>query len=266
MKATVTGHRGFIGSHLTTRLIAEGWDVTGIDLPDHDLLDELIITKPDVLFHLAATPGVRASWDNDTQDDLTIMQRILYSLIGTGTRLVFASSSSAKNPISPYGVSKAACELMISAYADQHGIHATSLRYHTVYGPRQREDMAFHRWIEAALTGRPLLVHGHHLIRDFTYVSDVVNATILAGGAHPPDQHRIFDVATGNPKTISLALDIIAELTGAELDIRYGSRQPGDPRRTAGEIIPIEKAYGWTPKVELREGLERQVAWHRGQG
>jgi len=217
MRAVVTGCAGFIGSHLSEILLAGDASVEGIDslaptyvstgrrtqaprLSAHDRFEFIegdinridlteLVVDADVVYHLAARPGVRASWrDFATASDANILatQRVLDAIAASpSTRLVFASSSSvygsaetfpvkesmALAPISPYGVTKASCEALLSAYASQFDLSLTSLRYFTVYGPRQRSDMAFTRWIRSALRGQPLPVYGDgNSIRDFTFV------------------------------------------------------------------------------------------------
>ena len=237
--------------------------------------------EADVVFHLAARPGVRASWRDFAQaSDANILatQRVLDALAETKrARLVFASSSSVYGqaetfpvsedvqlaPISPYGVTKAACEALLSAYTSQYDLTVTSLRYFTVYGPRQRSDMAFTRWIGAALRGEPIRVYGDgQAIRDFTYVGDVVEATIMA--ARDVDSgHHVYNVAGGDPATLLQVFDLIAELTGKELDLRHEERALGDPLRTGGATTRIETDLGWKATTPLRDGLAAQVEWYR---
>lgn len=309
MRALVTGCSGFIGSHLSERLLDAEWSVVGIDSlsPTYDTIGrrrnlEAIASRPgfefiegdlnridlghhtaevDVVFHLAARPGVRASWRDFAQaSDANILatQRVLDSLAETErARLVFASSSSVYGqaerfpvpeevqlaPISPYGVTKAACEALLSAYTSQYALTVTSLRYFTVYGPRQRSDMAFTRWIGAALRGDPIRVYGDgRAIRDFTYVDDVVEATIKS--AREVDTgHHVYNVAGGDPATLLEVFDLISELTGRELDLVHEERALGDPLRTGGDTTRIEDDLGWKATTPLREGLAAQVDWYR---
>lgn len=306
----MTGCAGFIGSHLTEQLLADGWSVVGVDsiAPTYDTLRRRsqtarltedrhfefiegdlnrvdlseIVGDSDVVFHLAARPGVRASWRDFSQaSDANILatQRVLEAVAESGdTRLVFASSSSVYGqadefpvnesqqlaPISPYGVTKASCEALLSAYASQFDVDVTSLRYFTVYGPRQRSDMAFTRWIGRALRGEPLPVYGDgKAIRDFTFVSDVVNATILAAEETSPG-HRVYNVAGGSPASLSEVLDLIEVLLDAPIDVVYTEPSRGDPKRTGGDTSLIRNELGWSATVDLRTGLEAQVSWMRG--
>lgn len=311
MRAVVTGCAGFIGSHLTERLLDDGWSVIGIDAiaPTYDTLGrrrqtELLsehrsfefiegdinrielselVGDSEVVYHLAARPGVRASWRDFAQvseANIQATQKVLDSIaLSPGTRLIFGSSSSVYGqadtfpvneshllaPISPYGVTKAACEALLSAYASQYEVNATSLRYFTVYGPRQRSDMAFTRWIERALRGEPLPVYGDgKAIRDFTYVADAVEATVLAAGDEAVG-HRVYNVAGGSPASVSDVLELIEDLVGVPLEVAYSGPAAGDPKRTGGDTSLIESALGWRPRTDLREGLEAQVAWMRDE-
>lgn len=307
MKAVVTGSAGFIGSHLCERLLEDDWQVTGIDsfaatydtigrrgraselnrhpgyeFVEGDLNDvefSHLVAESDVLFHLAARPGVRASWRDfapASQANILATQRVLAAIAEhPSTRLVFASSSSVYGqvdefpvgedrllaPISPYGVTKASCEALMSAYASQFDVSAVSLRYFTVYGPRQRSDMAFTRWIRAALLGQPIRVFGDgKTIRDFTYVQDVVTATILAATERIPG-HRIYNVAGGSPVNLNEVLDLIETLTELKLDVKHEERALGDPDQTGGDTSLIERELGWQPHWDLHDGLKAQVDW-----
>lgn len=309
MRAVVTGCGGFIGSHLSERLLADGATVTGIDsiTPTYDTaaralrcadlarsprfemiqgdINQLdlrpLFADADVVFHLAARPGVRASWADFRQvseANVLATQRVLDALIGLpGRRLVFASSSSVYGrpevfptpeeyplaPISPYGVTKATGEALCSAYAVEHSLHISSLRYFTVYGPRQRSDMAFTRWIKAAFDHRPLPLYGDgSAIRDFTYVADVVEATLRAGSLEAPG-HTVFNVSGGNAAGLGEVFELIGRLTGETLTFdRLGSAK-GDPAQTTGDTTRIRQMLGWQPSVALSDGLAAQVEWIR---
>lgn len=307
MRAVVTGSAGFIGSHLCERLLREGWTVSGIDAfaPTYDTIGrrtgvsrlaahpryefvegdlnlvELghMVSEADVVFHLAARPGVRASWRDFTQAsnaNILATQKVLSAVAEhPRTRLVFASSSSVYGqvdqipveedrqltPISPYGVTKASCEALVTAYSSQYGVSAVSLRYFTVYGPRQRTDMAFTKWIRSVYLGEPIRVFGDgKAIRDFTYVEDVVEATLLAAGETVPG-HRIYNVAGGSPIDLNEVFEIIADLTRRPLDIRHEEPALGDPDRTGGDTTRIRSDLGWHARWSVRDGLASQVDW-----
>lgn len=305
-RALVTGCAGFVGSHLSEELLRQDWSVTGVDsfaptyetahrrrmvdvlsrspgfrFTEGDLVDmELtpFVEDADVVFHLAARPGVRASWGDfgsSVQANIFATQRLLDALrLRPEVRLVFASSSSVYGdagsyptgedtplrPISPYGVSKASGESLVGAYVGQFGVRAAMLRYFTVFGPRQRSDMAFHRWIRAVLEGRPLLLYGDGTaIRDFTYVTDVVDATIRAADLDEP--FTILNVAGGSPATLLEVFDLLGEITGREVTVDKHDTAKGDPRRTGGDTDRIRAFLGWEPHWTLRDGLQAQVAW-----
>lgn len=307
MRAVVTGSAGFIGSHLCERLLDEGWQVSGVDSfaatydtvgrrhrasqltvhPGYEFIEgdlnsvdfSHLVSEADVVFHLAARPGVRASWRDFAQAsnaNILATQRVLAAIAeNPSTRLVFSSSSSVYGqvdelpvhenrplaPISPYGVTKASCEALLTAYTSQYEISAVSLRYFTVYGPRQRSDMAFTRWIRAALLGEPIRVFGDgKAIRDFTYVADVVSATMLAG-TETISGHRIYNVAGGSPVSLEDILSMLEELTGRSIDVIYQDRALGDPDRTGGDTSLIRSDLGWAPEWSLHDGLAAHLAW-----
>ena len=307
MRAVVTGSAGFIGSHLSERLLSEGWTVWGIDAvePTYDTIgrrarvDKLarhpgyefvegdlnrvdlahMVSEADVVFHLAARPGVRASWRDFAQAsnaNILATQKVLAAVAEhPSTRLVFSSSSSvygqvdeipvAENrpltPISPYGVTKASCEALVTAYSSQYEISAVSLRYFTVYGPRQRTDMAFAKWIRSAFFDEPIRVFGDgKAVRDFTYVEDVIEATLLAA-TNGEVGHRIYNVAGGSPVNLNDVFEHLGELTGRVLDLRHEEPALGDPDRTGGDTTLIERDLGWHARWSLRDGLASQVKW-----
>ena len=308
MRALVTGAAGFIGSHLTERLLAESNAVVAVDSfsPTYDTgvrrevlegirsgsslqviegdLLEMELTElmgdVDVVFHLAARPGVRASWedfDEFSRSNVQATKRLLAALARVHHQpvLVYASSSSVYGdagvhptredtplkPISPYGVTKAAAEHLVQAYVSQSSIHGVILRYFTVYGPRQRPDMAFHRWIRAALTGAEIPLYGDgSAVRDFTYVDDVVEATIQAMGLEPGS---VANVAGGSPAALREVLDVISRLTNEELRISHEGRQRGDPKRTGGDTSFLSSKTSWVPMTSLQEGIKAEIAWMR---
>lgn len=303
--ALVTGAAGFIGSHLCEQLLEDGWLVTGVDslspsyetgrrrafaeqlqqnrsfsFVEGDLLQIEIgelLEDTDVVFHLAARPGVRSSWEDfqwALRANVMATKKLLYAMVRaeTAIRLVFASSSSVYGaattfptretellrPISPYGVTKASAEQLISAYVIQYGIDAVVLRYFTVYGPRQRPDMAFSRWISAALNGRSLNIYGDGTaVRDFTYVGDVVTATMGALDI-PADT---YNIAGGSPSSVKEAIALISELTAVGIPVQHLPEAKGDPDRTGGDTSRLKTVLKWEPQVDLKEGLARQIEW-----
>jgi nucleoside-diphosphate-sugar epimerase len=236
----------------------------------------------DLVFHLAGQPGVRASWASGftsyVEHNVLVTQRLLEAAREHHVaRFVFASSSSVygnapiypttedelPRPQSPYGVTKLAAEHMCGVYARTWGVPCVSLRYFTVYGPRQRPDMAMHRLIEAALSREPFPMYGDgHQVRDFTFVDDVVAANILAAAPTVPTG-SVINVAGGSSITLLEVVGTIGELVGRSVELERRPSQPGDVERTGGSTDRARDLLGWEPHVPLRVGLAKQVAWHR---
>ena len=231
------------------------------------------------VFHLAAQAGVRKSWGRDFQaytgNNVEASQQLLEACVGLPLhRFVYASSSSLygdgvtipmredalPQPVSPYGVTKLAAEQLCYLYHVNHGVPATSVRYFTVYGPRQRPDMAFHRFIKAALTGQPITLYGDgEQTRDFTFVSDAVAATLAAGERGVPG--RAYNIGGGSRVSVNHVLEIIGRLAGAPLEVRREAAQKGDMRDTFADTSLARADLGFTPAVSLEEGLEAEYRW-----
>jgi nucleoside-diphosphate-sugar epimerase len=240
-----------------------------------------ILDGVDVVFHQAAQAGVRDSWGNGfasyVHHNVLATQRLLEEALQAGVRrFVYASSSSVYGnaeryptvesdvvrPFSPYGVTKLAAENLVSAYARNFGLSSISLRYHTVYGPRQRPDMAIHRLIKAALTGEPFpLFAAGDFVRDFTFVDDICRANVLAAQANV-EPGAVFNLAGGESITMSGLIDRIGEIVGREVPIEERPGQAGDVRRTDADWSKAQKQLGWEPVTSLDEGLRAQVEWH----
>lgn len=248
------------------------------DLTITDLVD--VLDGVDVVAHLAGEAGVTSSWGAEfpryLQRNVLATQRLLEAARVRGVeRIVYASSSSVygghdlpstaalPRPISPYGASKLAGESLVSAYAHGYGVPAISLRYFSVYGPRQRPDMAAHRFIEAALDQLPLVVYGDgRQARDFTYVDDIVAATIAALTADL-EPGRVLDVGSGRPLAVTTLVDTLRSILGMDMAMERESERPGDVGRTESSTGETCSALGWTPVTDFRTGLTRQVEWHR---
>jgi UDP-glucuronate 4-epimerase len=300
----VTGAAGFIGSHLSTRLIEEGFQVRGVDsfTPHYDRsLKELnvtalvsekhfelievdlaladvseIIDGIDIVFHLAARPGVRDSWsdfDDYVDSNVRATRAVFDACAAARVRTVFASSSSvygdlaqlpaeetaALHPVSPYGATKVMTELLAGAYAASLGLEAVGLRYFTVYGPRQRPDMGLSRFIEACCAGEPIRVYGDgRQLRDMTYVGDAVAATIAAAARGRPG--AVYNVASCAPRSLLEILRELEAVVGLELRLEHEQRKAGDVRDTWGSIELGRSELGYEPRTTLHTGLERQVA------
>jgi nucleoside-diphosphate-sugar epimerase len=308
MHCVVTGCAGFIGSHLSERLLAMGHSVIGIDsftnfygravkqrnvknalahpsftLQEGDVVSmevEPLLDGASVVFHQAAQAGVRTSWGRQfevyTHNNVLATQRLLEACRdGNVSRFVYASSSSIygsstalplpesayPQPISPYGVTKLAAEHLCTLYHTNFGVPTVSLRYFTVYGARQRPDMAFHRFIRAAYAGTPLQVNKDgQQTRDFTHVSDIVRANILAAES-PESIGNIYNIAGGSRVTLNHVLALIGTITKRELQIEYGPGQAGDVRDTYADISAANRDLSYAPLTTLEVGLRDEVAW-----
>jgi len=309
MSTLVTGCAGFVASHLTERLLADGERVLGIDcfndnyargqklrnlsrvrewdsfeflpidLSRGDLGD--VVADCDTVYHLAAEPGVRSSWgsrfERYAQNNIVATQHLLEALRTTpDTRLVYASSSSIygqaeslptredviPRPLSPYGVTKLSAEQLCDLYFENYGVKAVSLRYFTVFGPRQRPDMAFNIFCSAALAGEPVTVYGDgSQTRDFTYVDDVAAVTVAAGKSPTVEFGQVYNVGGGFRTSLRGALDAIGDLVGRPLDIRYSQWEHGDVRDTGADTTRARRDLGFAPQVQLREGLAAELEW-----
>jgi nucleoside-diphosphate-sugar epimerase len=309
LRVVVTGAAGFIGSHLSERLLATGHEVVGIDcFTDYyekarkeqnlersrsndrfhfeaaDLVDADLAQLLDgaaVIYHLAGQPGVRPSWgsqfDRYVRDNVIATQRVLEALKDAPIkRFVFAGSSSVygdaerfptketalPRPVSPYGVTKLAAEHLTHLYTRNFGIPAVSVRYFTVYGPRQRPDMAFSRFMQAMAAGDDIEVFGDgEQTREFTYVSDAVDGTIKASTADVVGQ--VFNLGGGSRVTVNKVLSTLEEISGLSVKRQNLPAAPGDPRHTGASINLAREMLGWEPRVSLHEGLAQQWEWFR---
>jgi nucleoside-diphosphate-sugar epimerase len=168
-------------------------------------------------------------------------------------------------PHSPYGVTKLAGEHLCGLYAANHGLSTVSLRYFTVYGPRQRPDMAFHRLIEGALDQSPFPLYGDGShVRDFTYVGDIVRANVLAGRADVAPG-TVVNVCAGGSTVLRDVIDAVGDAVGAPVPIEHHPEQAGDVQRTGGSNVAARRVLGWEPQTALADGIAAQVAWHRSR-
>jgi nucleoside-diphosphate-sugar epimerase len=231
------------------------------------------------VFHLAAQAGVRKSWGRDfavyTINNIEATQALLEACAAVKLeRLVYASSSSVygdhvplpmredalPQPVSPYGVSKLAAEQLCYLYFSNYGVPATSLRYFTVYGPRQRPDMAFHRFLQATQRGEQIRLFGDgNQTRDFTFVADAVSATVAAGQRGVPG--RVYNIGGGSRVSMNEVIEMIGRVTGRRPLVTVDAVQKGDMRHTYADTSLAHADLGFAPTVSLEEGLAKEYRW-----
>jgi len=231
------------------------------------------------VFHLAAQAGVRKSWGRDfdvyTVNNVEATQVLLEACVpATLERFVYASSSSVygdlvampmredarPQPVSPYGVTKLAAEQLCYLYHVNYGVPTVSLRYFTVYGPRQRPDMAFHRFLRAAIGGEPIRLYGDaEQTRDFTFVGDAVEATVAAGTGGVPG--RVYNVGGGSRVSMNHVLDMIGRVAGRRPVVSMDAAQKGDMRHTYADTSLARQDLNWAPAVPLEQGLSAEHRW-----
>ena len=248
-------------------------DILDVDLP-------ALLTDTSVVFHLAAQAGVRASWgqsfDVYTHLNITVLQRLLEaSRESRIDRFVFASSSSVYGdaealptgedqvlrPLSPYGATKALGEHLTYLYFRNYGVPTVDLRYFSVYGPRQRPDMAFHRAIEAGLSHQTFRLFGDgHQTRDFTYVDDIVAGTLAARDAPPG---TVYNLGGGSNVSMLQVLTILDDALGGSLKWSHEKSQRGDARDTSADISAARRDLAYAPAWDVAAGLRQQIAWHQ---
>ncbi len=310
MLALVTGCAGFIGSHLSERLLEKGYQVRGIDcfldfyprslkeknlkgligrkdfqFIEKNLLDaklDKLVEGVDYVFHLAAQPGVIDSWGENfsiyTKNNVRVTQRLLEACKDRKIeKFIYASSSSVygsteelpmreetpPRPFSPYGVTKLAGEHLCTLYRGNFGIPVVILRYFTVYGPRQRPDMAIYRFLSALAEEKPVEIYGDgKQDRDFTYIDDIIEATILA--AHAPLKDGLFNIGGGSRVPLKKLLEIIQKVSGKKLRVISIQAKKGDVPHTHSDNSRAEQVLGYKPKVGLEEGVCREWDWLKG--
>jgi nucleoside-diphosphate-sugar epimerase len=297
MRYVVTGAAGFIGSHLLRTLLerghdAVGWDAytdyydpalkeenaEGLPVEKVDLVeDPLELAGVDGVFHLAGQPGVRSFglvFPTYVRQNILASQRVFEASVVAGAKAVLASSSSiygeaaayptpedtVPRPISPYGITKLASEHLARAYTREFDLHGVVLRYFTIYGPRQRPDMAFTRMVTSLAEGLPFELFGDGTqSRSFTYVDDVVEATIAAMEGAPAGS--VYNVGGGAEVSMLDAIEVLGRVAGRRLEIVRAPRVEGDVARTAADTSRIEADLGWKPRTSFEEGLGAQWIW-----
>jgi UDP-glucose 4-epimerase len=307
LKAVVTGAAGFVGSHLTDRLLQTGNEVTGYDNFDDyysnkeanlelarknpkfhavrsDILDTGTLAKScrdsDLIFHEAAQPGVRYSLENPNKTFRTNLQGTISVLeaarVSDTPKLVFASTSAVygntvkrpvsedaePRPISPYGMSKLLAEKICRQYSELYGLRIVILRYHTVYGPRQRPDMAIRKWITNLLSNKPPVIYGDGCqTRDFTYVDDIVNASIDSAYEERAE-NVVINLGSGVAVTVNATVDLLRRIMDKpHLEATHEERKVGDVADTLADTSKAKTILRYEPRTTLQEGLRKEVEW-----
>jgi len=251
---------------------------------DADILEinlENVLGNVDVIFHQAAQAGVRASWGANfkiyTENNVRATQRLLEaSKSARLKKFIFASSSSIYGdaesyptreemkpmPISPYGVTKLAAEHLCYLYYKNYGVPTINLRYFTVYGPRQRPDMAFHKFIKAIFNNEEIIVFGDgEQTRDFTYIDDIIDANVVAMTVQAAGE--VFNIGGGSRITVNETIDIIERVCEKKARKKYIEKQKGDVIHTAADISKAREVFGYEPKFDVEKGISNEVAWLR---
>jgi UDP-glucuronate 4-epimerase len=269
--------------NIAAAVACPGFELVEADLRAADI--EALLDGVDAVFHQAAQAGVRLSWSDGFADyvghNVLATQRLLEAVqrARPAARVVYGSSSSVygnqprypatetdlPRPYSPYGVTKLAAEHLCALYAENWDVHTVSLRYFTVFGPRQRPDMSIHRLCEAAVRGTTFPRYGDGTqIREFTFVSDIV-AGNLAAADRDVTPGSFFNLAGGAEVTLNELIALVGEVAGSPVTVDPEPAQPGDSFRNGGAIGRARDVLGWVPEVSLRDGIAAQVAWHRSR-
>ena len=254
--------------------------------PSFSYCEEDLLTSPlpalfsgiDACYHQAAQPGVRSSWganfDSYVRNNILVTQRLLeYMKQNPLKKFVYASTSSVYGdcplpmhegqllrPVSPYGVTKLAAENLLNLYSKNYGLSYTSFRYFTVYGPRQRPDMAFFKFIESLLLDKEICIYGDgNQTRDFTYIDDVLDANLSV--LNTLDQGEIFNIGGGCQISILEVINLLEQIIGKKANIRFTSTQKGDVRHTLADTQKARAQLNFNPHFDLQKGLVKEVKW-----
>jgi UDP-glucuronate 4-epimerase len=311
----VTGAAGFIGSHLTERLLADGWRVVGIDgfvdqtydpavkrrnlaaatghanfrlieadIRDADRMNQAFAqARPQAVVHLAALAGVRPSVEQAARfSDINVtatvhlleaavkhgVRKFLFgsssSVYGNNAKVPFAETDRVDAPISPYAATKRAGELLGHTYWHVHKLPVTCLRFFTVFGPRQRPDLAIHKFMRLIAAGKPIPVFGDgSTSRDYTYVSDIVDGVIRA--LDRCDGFDIINLGSRRPITLAELIAAIEQTMGMKAVVDRQPMQSGDVERTFADVTHAQRVLGYEPRAVMEQGLAEQWRWLRGE-
>ncbi len=314
MKVLLTGAAGFIGSHLSERLLADGHTVVGLDnfdpfyderikrdnlmvsldydrfslvegdIRDSQCVDAAIRGKDiDQIVHLAARAGVRPSIEDPLgYQDVNIngtmvlleacrkfnIKQFVFasssSVYGNNKKAPFAETDNVDFPVSPYAATKKACELIAHTYHHLYDIAVTGLRFFTVYGPRQRPDLAIHKFARLIEEGRPIPVFGDgSMRRDFTYIDDIIDGIVASMRAC--EGYEIYNLGESRPVRLDKLIEEIEKALGKKAIVDHKPEQPGDVQQTYADVTKAMERLGYQPHTEIREGLEKFMAWFRGR-
>lgn len=318
MRILITGAAGFIGSHLTERLLANGAEVLGLDsfddfydpavkrdnlaaaighsafrlvegdIRDRDLLRTAVPDPPDCIVHLAARPGVRPSIERPLlYQDVNVrgthelleyareagVRRFVFgsssSVYGNSSSLPFSEEDPVGQPISPYAATKRQAELLCYTYHHLFRLGVVALRFFTVYGPRQRPDLAIHRFTRLLSEGRPIQQFGDGTSsRDYTYVDDIVQGVVASIGylEGSPDTFEIINLGESDTVELARLIDLVATELGVSPIVERLPAQPGDVERTFADISKARRLLDYRPGVAIEDGIARFVAWYRDRG
>ncbi|MCJ7776710.1 MAG: GDP-mannose 4,6-dehydratase [Sedimentisphaerales bacterium] len=313
MKVLVTGAAGFIGSHLSERLLDDGWTVVGVDnfddfydpqikrrniksclenknfqLVEADIrniaaMDKAVSDDVEIVVHLAARAGVRPSIeqpvlyaDVNVNGTAVLLQaakkhkvkKFIFgsssSVYGNNKKVPFSENDNVDFPISPYAATKKACELICHTYHHLYGISITCLRFFTVYGPRQRPDLAIHKFARLIEQGKPIPIYGDGtMMRDFTYIDDIIDGTLAA--MKKCTGFNIYNLGESNPVSVNDLVVEIEKALGKKAVKKYLPPQPGDVECTYADITKAAKELGYRPSTTIQAGLAKFTAWLRQQ-
>lgn len=309
MHYLITGGAGFIGSHLSERMLQEGHRVTIFDdfntyydpeikkqnistIRDHievvrgDIRDAILVERSfakgkfDQVIHIAARAGVRPSiqdpklyFTTNIDGTFNLLDACRYhevprftfasssSVYGINQKVPFAETDAIERTISPYAATKLAGEQICSNYAHLFGIHCQCLRFFTVYGPRQRPDLAISKFTKRILAGEPIQQYGDgSTARDYTYIEDIING-IVAASKYDEKSFDIFNLGGSATTTLSELIELIENATGKSAIIEQIEEQPGDVPQTYADITKANKLLGYTPQTPIAEGIKSYVKW-----